>query len=605
MGEPPDVLARWEDEAASLTWEAPWDKVHIPETPWGRWFPGASLNVATNCLDRHLRMRRNQVAIHWEGEPGDRRTMTYGELHDEVAAFAGALHQLGVGVGDRVALYMGLLPETIVAMLACARIGAIHAVLAAALPADALADRLADLQPRLLVTQDGAWRHGTVLPLKARADEALAAVASVEQTVAVRRTGIDVAWYQGDLWYHDLIAPAGRSREPDPPVPVGADHPLLVVYIANRRGRPTGIVHGSGRLLTYSATMHRHGLSAAADEVLWCAVEVGWVAGQTHGTYGPLACGATSVLYEGMLDTPTHARLWEIIQRYGVNTLVTTPSVVRRIRQRTDGPPEPDAVASLRRVVTAGEPIEDETREWLLGQVGGDPAAIVDAWGQTELGGIVTISGSEGLPDAGLDVVLGEGRPAQASEAGELVVRNPWPGMFIGIEGDQGEAAARYWERYGVYTTGDSAMKQPDGSVTFLGRIDPVINVSGQLVSLTEVREVLLEHPFVKDAEVVERSDPLSGQAVAACIVPAAEGISKGDLAQSLRAHVREILGGLAQPSTLLFIDGFPKDVSVADRRRSLKALSAPATSQTSEITEAELRAAAPPPGMAGPAVTG
>jgi acetyl-CoA synthetase len=591
MDESPDVLARWEDEAERLTWETPWEKVHVPETAWGRWFPGASLNVATNCLDRHLRRRRNQVALHWEGEPGDRRTMTYGELHAEVTEFARALRDLGVGMGDRVALYMGLLPETVVAMLACARIGAIHSVLAAALPADALADRLADLRPRLLVTQDGAWRHGTVLPLKARADEALAAVASVEQTVAVRRTGIDVAWYQGDRWYHDLTAPSGRSGEVEDPVSVPADHPLLVAYIANRRGKPTGIVHGCGRHLTYSATVHQYGLCASPDELLWCAVEIGWVAGQSHGVYGPLASGATTVLYEGMLDTPTHARAWEIIQRYGVSTLVTTPSVVRRIRQWLDSPPEPEALATLRSIVTAGEPIEDETREWLLSQVGGGRAAIVDAWGQTELGGIVTIPGAERLPDVGLDVVRDDGRPAPSGEPGELVVKNPWPGMFIGIEGDEGEGAARYWERYGVYATGDSAKRHPDGSVAFLGRIDPVINVSGQLVSLTEVREVLLEHPFVKDAEVAERPDPLSGQAVAACIVPATD-VSKSDLAQSLRMHVREILGGLAQPRTLLFTEGFPPDLSPESRHRAVQALSALATAPTIQITEAELLAA-------------
>jgi acetyl-CoA synthetase len=392
---------------------------------------GGVLNASVNCLDRHLPERADQVAVHWEGEPGDRRTITYGALHAEVVTFADALRGLGVEPGDRVGLHLGWIPETVVAMLACARLGAVHSVLPASLPADALADRLSDLGPKVLVTQDGAFRHGLIVPSKNRADEALAAAAGVEATVVVRRVGVDVAWYEGDRWYHDLVAaprpgsrkaPAGEAGEP---ALVEADHPLLIVPLAHRRGRPTWIVHRTGGYLVAAATVHRRALTARPDDVFWCAAEIAWIGGQSHGVYGPLACGATTVMSEGTLDVPTRSRAWQIIERYGVNALVTTPSVMRNLRQWVDTPPAEADLSSLRLIVTLGERIDPETRNWLDFEVGGGRALVANAWGQTELAGLVAVSpapapapadpsgpSTAAVPDPGLEVVDSTGRPA-------------------------------------------------------------------------------------------------------------------------------------------------------------------------------------------------
>jgi acetyl-CoA synthetase len=581
----------WEDAAARVSWDRRWEAVHSPGPRGGAWFQGARLNVAANCLDRHLPALEERVAFHWEGEPGDRRSLTYGGLAGDVARFAAALRSLGVQPGDRVALYMGLVPETVIAMLACARLGAVHAVLAQALPAEALADRLVDLGPRVLVTQDGSWRHGVVLPLKARADEAMAAAAGVEHTIVVRRTGIDVAWYEGDVWYDEVLG------EPDaePPLARESDEPLCVVYIANRRGRPTGIVHRSGSFLVYAAAAHENAFSTAEDDVLWIAADVAWVAVQSHAVYGSLACGATGVLYEGMLDTPTHARTWELVGRYGVTVLATTPSVVRTLRRRAAASQRGHELGSLRALVTAGEAIEPELRDWLRLQVAPRGAVVADAWGQTELGGIVTVSEQlrqdRALPDPGLDVVGGDGRPMRPGDVGEVVLRKPWAGTMLGVENDDGSAAARYWRPDGSYATGDRALRDA-GSLVFLGRIDPVVSISAQLVSLTEVREALLEHPFVADAEIVEREDRETGQALAACVVLTDRTATGDDLARALRAHVHERLGGLAEPRTVAFVEAFPDDVPAHVLRDGLRMLCASDQSVTLAITAAQIRAA-------------
>jgi acetyl-CoA synthetase len=578
------LLKRWESAADRITWRQPWHAVYEPGGRGGRWFPGATLNAAENCVDRHLPTLAQKVALHWEGEPGDRRAITYRELHREVCAFADALRALGVGPGDRVAIYMGLLPETVVAMLACARLGAVHALLASAMPADALADRLADFEPKVLVTQDGAWRHGMILPLKARADEAIPAASGVEHTVVVRRTGIDVAWYEGDRWYDELLARPrpGMGASTEPPQPVAADHPLLAVYIATRRGRPTGIVYGTGGFLTYAASIHADGLTAGPDDVLWCAVEIAWVVGQSHGVYGALAGGGTSVIYEGMLDTPTHGRSWDVIERHRVNTFVTTPSVVRNLRRWVDSPPREGQLDSLRHAFTGGESAEPELHEWLRKWIGPTGGIVADGWGQTELGGIVVLSntphGADGLPRAGLDVVDANGRSVPTGVEGEVVVREPWPGTYVGVQNDDPEEAARHWERYpGAYATGDRAVLEPGGSIAFLGRIDPVVTVSGQLVSLTEVREALLEHPFVREAEIIDRMDRQTGQSLAAFVVFGDSLRGSEELARALRDHVRERLGGLAQPRTIAFVDAFPAELGHATLRKALGLLCAAA----------------------------
>ena len=594
----PKLLRRWEEAAERLLWRCRWDALYEPGERGGRWFTGATLNAAENCLDRHLPTLAEKVAFHWEGEPGDQRTLTYGDLHAEVCAFADALRGIGVGRGDRVALYMGLIPETIVAMLACARIGAVHAVLASALPADALADRLADLDAKVLVTQDGAWRHGVILPLKARADEAIPAAAGVDQTIVVRRTGTHVTWYEGDRWYDELVARPrpGTLAATDPPIAVGAEQPLLVAYIANRRGSPTGIVHGTGGFLTYATAIH-DGISTGPDDISWLPSEVAWIGCQTHAVYGPLACGATTVLFEGMLDTPTHRRGWEVIERYGVTTFATTPSVFRNLRRWTDSRPRARQLRSLRTIITAGEPLEPELRDWLCGEVARPSTVVADAWGQTELGGIVLLSeapaGRDPIPAPGLDVVDEDGRSVPVGAVGELVLGESWPGTFLAIQNDDA-AEDRYWDRYpGVYATGDRAVRNPDGSVAFLGRIDPVVSVSGQLVSLTEVREALLEHPFVQTAEIVDCVDRQAGQTLAAFVV-LADPLSAGeDLARALRDHVRERLGGLAQPRTIGFVETFAPDPPPDVLRQALRMLCAAAEADTVIVTAEQLQHAA------------
>ncbi len=594
------ALRSWATEAASLDWVVPPRRLHeAGPTPHDRWFLGGTLNVAANCLDRHLADRGDRVAVYWEGEPGDRRALTYRELHAEVAAFSAVLADLGVGAGDRVALYLGMVPETIVAMLACARLGAVHCVLFSALPAEALADRLQDLQPKVLVTQDGSWRHGVVLPLKARADEALAATSGVQHTIVVRRTGIDVGWYEGDRWYHELMAEAHGRQAPAAPHP--ADDPLLVVHLANRRGRPTGVVHRAGGLLVYTAAMHR-ALSTHVDDVFWCAVDIGWLAGQSHGVYGPLAVGATTVVFEGTLDTPTHARAWEIIERYRVNALVTTPSILRSLRQWDDSAPAADALDSLRLVVHAGEPIDDDTRAWLRHQVGRDRVVVRNGWGQTELGAVVTVSPPPDppLPDPGLEVLTDAGTPARPGESGELVLGHPWPALFLRLRDDNPEAVERYWHRPGCYATGDLARREADGTVTVLGRMDPVVSVSGQLVSANEVRDVLEEHPYVDAAEVVARPDPRSGQTVVACVVLDRSVVRVGTkdpplqrIAADLRGHVRETIGGLAQPQAVAFLDDLPCELRRDELRRALTALcSAARPGDVLRVTREQLIAA-------------
>jgi acetyl-CoA synthetase len=583
------ALEAWAMEAQRLTWFQPPDQVFdAGKEPYGSWFPGGTLNVAANCLDRHLDQRAGQVAIYWEGEPGDRRALTYGELHDEVTRFSSVLARLGVRRGDRVALYLGMVPETIVSMLACARLGAVHCVLFSALPAEALADRLEDLAPKILITQDGSWRHGVVHPLKARADEALAATSGVDHTIVVRRTGIDVAWYEGDRWYHDLMSEVGAAGAAGEvgdagatPEPVPADDPLLVVHLANRRGRPTGVIHRGAGLLVYAATMHR-ALTTDVDDVFWCAVDIGWVAGQTHAIYGPLTVGATTVVFEGTLDTPTHARTWEVIERYQVNALMTTPSILRSLRQWEDSPPSAARLGSLRMIVHAGEPIDDDTLAWLRDDVGRGQVQLRDGWGQTELGAIVTVNPEPhpGLPDPGLDVVDQHGTPVAMGVTGELVVRHPWPALFLGVQHDRAEAVDRYWHYPDCYATGDLARRENDGSITVLGRMDLVVSVSGQLVSANEVRDVLEEHPFIAAAEVVARPDRRSGQTVVACVVldRAVPELDTDDpplprVTAELRAHVRETIGGLAQPGAVAVLDEIPDNLPRDELRHALTVL--------------------------------
>lgn len=578
----------WAEVADLISFDTPFADLWLPGERSGRWFVGGMLNLSTNCVDRHLADRADQPAIHWEGEPGDRRTLTYGRLHDEVLALTAALRGMGVGRGDRVGLHLGWLPETVVIMLACARIGAIHTILPAPLPVEPLADRLELLDLKVLFTQDGAWRHGTVLPLKSRADDALLAGGSVEHTIVVRRTGMDVAWFEGDRWYHDLVAPARPGGVTQPvgdlsaPDSLPADHPIAAIPLASRGGRAVSILHGTATMLAGATAVHRR---LRAGGVFWCAADIAWTVTQFHGIYGPLAHGDTVVMYEGTLDQPSQTRAWDIIARYGVDSMVTTPSVVRTVRGWARELPEVSGLPSLRRVTTAGEPVDQELRSWLGQAFASREIDVVDAWGQLELGGIVQVAGSGGdddnaVPDCGVDIVDAEGRPVAEGEAGEAILRLPWAGTMVGVEGPQAAVVDAHWTRHpGSYATGDLVVRGADGRMDFLGRTDEVVSISGQLVSLREVREVLAGHPFVEVAEVTSRKDPDLGRSLVAAVSLSAEVGSDPDLdgvAVELMETVREVMGGLARPRAVLVLDRFGEGLGQLEQRRAIATLATP-----------------------------
>ena len=571
----PDVSA-W----AAATQLVPWRVA--PRTMWqpghrfGRWFGGGLLNAAEICVDRHAERTPHHPAIRWEGEPGDRRCLSYAQLQEQVVAAARALRGLGVSHGDVVALHVGWLPETVALLFGCARIGAVASVLPTPLPPEALADRLTALSPKVLVTQDGAWRRGTVLPLKARADDALTAVGGIEHTVVVRRTGIDVAWFEGDRWYHDLVAGGrpGQARDEDAPAPVPAAHPLLLVSLANRRGRSITLTQGTGPLVVSAAAVHRWGL--AAGDVLWCAGDISWLGTLAHGVYGPLASGTTSVMYEGTLDVPTRERAWQIMRRHGVTTVLTTPSVLRTMQSWSVDRDHAVSAGRVERVVAFGEPMTPALRDWIADGLEGRDVAVADGWGQMELGGIVRVDAPVDrlrMPDTGSVLVDRCGRQVAEGTGGELVLTRPWAGAMTSATGAVEVLDEIHWSRFpGVYATGDRARQLPDGSLDWLGRSDEVVSVSGQLVSLTEVRDLLLEHPWVACADVVERGDHSGGRLLTAAVVlaPEARGSDLVRLSRDLKNLVRESLGGLAKPRLLLVVDRFGDELSGGERRRAL-----------------------------------
>ncbi len=619
-------LTRWAPVVAELPWASPPEPLWEPGPRQGRWFGGGRLNAATACVGQHARTRPDAVAIIWEGEPGDRRTITYAALDAEVAALARGLAGIGVHSGDVVALHLGQLPETVVALMACARLGAVCAVIPTPLPPEALAVRLTHLAPRVLFTQDGAWRRGSVAPLKARVDDALSAVDVVEHTVVVRRTGIDIGWFEGDRWYHDLVDPGRRRRpagpgagaasadrsvrqpvDPDQPaVPPAvqpavqpadhpADQPLLMVSLANRQGRPLSVTLGTAGILTSALAMHRHGL--VDGPVTWCAGDISWLGTLAHGIYGPLVAGETAVLFEGTLDMPTHERAWQILTRHEVTTLLTTPSVLRMMRSWSfefSTPPDP---GPLRRVVAFGEPVDPDVREWARAGLGGPvasaPAAgvpgagmprrrgipVADAWGQVELGGIVLIDDPlrpDRLPQVGEWVAGPDWSAVPDGGRGELVLSRPWPGTMVSAAGPAEALDEAHWRRLpGSYTTGDLARHRHGGTLEFLGRTDEVVSVSGQLVSLNEVHSTLRAHPFVAAVDVFERRDQVGARVLAAAVVLTADaaGLGLDAIARDLGQSVRETLGGLARPRLILVVDRFGDELRGDERRRALASL--------------------------------
>lgn len=596
-----DKLRAWERVARQLDWATDWASVWASAPPLDSWFEGGSLNLSQNCLDRHLAEGAGRTALLWEGEPGDRRALTYRQLHEEVVSLTRALNGMGIGTGSRVALHLGWIPETVVAMLASARTGAIYTMIPTSLPAEGVAERLTEFSPDVLFTQDGAWRRGSILPLKARADEALSALGAVENTVVVRRTGVDVAWYEGDRWYHEVVSSSRPGAKPpeQAPTPFPASQPLLSVPLANRKGRAASVVLSAANVLVTSAAIHRYGVSDGG--VFWLPGDASWTATQVHGIFGPLSVGDATVMFEGTLDTPSHRRAWDILDRYSVSTLLLAPSLARTLRDWSKALGGEPKSASLKRCVTLGERSDPDLARWLSTELGERRISVADAWGQVELGGIVRIDkpvDPDSLPPVTLSVVDPHGEPVSQGETGEVVVNEPWPGRPAGVFGDAAAAViAGHWGKYaGAYATGDKAMY--DGPhIRFLGRMDQVVSISGHLVSLGEVRDIILDHPYVEAADVIETRSPQGRHVLLAAVVldgAVQAHVNVGDVASEILESVRETMGGLARPRSLLVLDRFGDELTATDRRAALAALAAllPPGANTTTIAWSQVLAA-------------
>ena len=575
----------WAGFARELEWIRPWDTVLTWNSPHARWFDGGKINASANCLDRHVRTaRRNKAAIIWEGEPGDRRTLTYWDLYRQVGAFANVLKSLGVKRGDRVALYLPLIPELAVAMLACARIGAVHSVVFGGFSAESLRDRINDAQAVALVTADGGYRRGHVVPLKKMADEALRDTPSIRNVVVVQRlTGApdDGLLTPGrDRWYHQLMANADARCEPEP---MDAEDMLYILYTSGTTGKPKGIVHTTGGYLvgTYATTKWVFDLKE--DDVYWCTADIGWVTGHSYVVYGPMANGATVVMYEGAPDWPEKDRFWSIIERYGVTVFYTAPTAIRAfMRWGTEWPSRRD-LSTLRLLGTVGEPINPEAWIWYHRHIGHERCPVVDTWWQTETGMIMitplpgitsTKPGSATQPFPGVFAEIRDGLGRRVEKGGGLLtLTKPWPAMLRGIYGDPQRFVQQYWSRWsdGAYFTGDGARLDEDGFYWLLGRVDDVLNVAGHRLGTMEVESALVDHPKVAEAAVVGKPHEIKGQAVAA-FVTVKEGVkATAELADELKEHVVHKIGAIARPDQILFAADLPKTRSGKIMRRLLR----------------------------------
>jgi acetyl-CoA synthetase len=580
-----DPEAFWVEFARELEWIRPWDSVLHWKAPYARWFEGGQINASANCLDRHVRTaRRNKAAIIWEGEPGDRRTLTYWDLFRQVSAFANVLRSLGVKRGDRVALYLPLIPELAIAMLACARVGAIHSVVFGGFSAESLRDRINDSQCVLLVTADGGYRRGNVVPLKRTADEALRETPSIRNVVVVQRQAVSeskAAMTPGrDQWYHELMAKAPLVCEPEA---MDAEDMLYILYTSGTTGKPKGIVHTTGGYLVGTYATMKWVFDLKEDDVYWCTADIGWVTGHSYVVYGPLANGATVVMYEGAPDWPQKDRFWEIIERYGVTIFYTAPTAIRAfMRWGTEWPDRRD-LSSLRLLGSVGEPINPEAWIWYHNTIGRQRCPVVDTWWQTETGMIMitplpgitsTKPGSATRPFPGVfaEIRDGQGRRVETG-GGLLALTKPWPSMLRGIYGDPDRFVQQYWSRWsdGAYFTGDGARLDEDGFYWLLGRVDDVLNVAGHRLGTMEVESALVDHPLVAEAAVVGKPHDIKGQAVAA-FVTVKEGVqSTPALAEQLKEHVVHKIGAIAKPDQILFAADLPKTRSGKIMRRLLR----------------------------------
>jgi acetyl-CoA synthetase len=582
-----DYQGFWRRQAVDrITWfTEPSEVLDASNPPFFRWFQDGELNLSYNCLDRHLGEHGDQVAYHWIGEPGDTRTLTYSDLSREVNKFANGLKSLGLEKGDRVAIYMGMIPELPIAMLACARLGLVHSVVFGGFSAEALSSRILDAEARIVITQDGAWRGGNVVPLKDNTDAALGSTPGIEHSIVVKRTGHDVEMQdRRDIWWHDLIESQSDECEA---VVLGAEDPLYILYTSGTTGKPKGIVHTQAGYLTGVATTHAYVFDIKPDsDVYWCAADIGWVTGHSYIVYGPLANRTTGVIYEGAPNYPKYDRLWEIIDEYGVTIFYTAPTAIRAFMKWGDEHVDSHEMSTLRVIGTVGEPINPEAWIWYNQHVGKGNCPIVDTWWQTETGAIMisplpgiipTKPGSATKPFPGIaaDVVDDDGNSVPLGGGGFLVITQPWPSMARTIYGDDQRYVDTYWSRFeGRYFPGDGCKRDEDGYFWLLGRVDDIMLISGHNISTTEVESALVSHPAVAEAAVVGRKDDITGQAIAAFVTLRATASGDESLIDELRDHVAASIGPIAKPKSIVFTGDLPKTRSGKIMRRLLKDIS-------------------------------
>ncbi|MCS7194841.1 MAG: acetate--CoA ligase [Meiothermus sp.] len=574
--------AFWGRVAGELHWFQPWQKVLEWNPPNAKWFIGGRLNLSYNCLDRHLETRGNKAAIIFEGEPGDSRTLTYQQLHREVCKFANVLKSLGVGKGDRVTIYLPMIPEAAIAMLACVRIGAVHSVVFGGFSASALADRINDAQAKVLITADGGYRRGSIVPLKANSDEALADAKSIQHVVVIRRTGQEVPMQAGrDHWYHELMAGASPHC---PAEPMDAEDPLFILYTSGSTGKPKGVLHTTGGYSVYTYLTARYIFDLQENDTYFCTADVGWITGHSYVVYGLLQNGATTLMYEGAPNFPDEGRIWSIIEKYRVNILYTAPTAIRAFMKWGEEWPRKYDLSSLRLLGSVGEPINPEAWLWYYRVIGQERCPIVDTWWQTETGGIMITTlpgvhpmkpGHAGKPFFGVkpEIVDSSGQPVtNPDEGGHLIIERPWPSMLRTVWGDPERFERQYFSQYpGRYFTGDGAKRDAEGYYMILGRVDDVLNVSGHRLGTMEIESALVAHPAVAEAAVVGRPDPIKGEGIVAFVTLKSGHSASPELAQELKAHVVKMIGAIARPDEIRITDALPKTRSGKIMRRLLR----------------------------------